>query len=314
MTYLIFYHQLLKSIRMTHALKKHSRARIIRDYLFIALGIICYSVGWALFLLPYKLPLGGTAGIATLVYFATDFPIQYTYFIINFVLLTATFKILGKSFTVRTIFGVLVMTLCTWLTQLLFKDASGNILQLLGPDEAFMACVIGASMCGLGLGIVFINSGSTGGTDVIAAVVNKYRDISLGRVILMCDFLIVSSCYFIDHNWKQVIMGFITLFIVTNVLDWVVNSARQSVQFFIFSKHHEEIADKIIKKTGRGVTVIKGTGWYSQSEVKVLMVLAKKSESILIFRFVNDIDPNAFVSQSSVIGVYGQGFDKIKVK
>ncbi|EGJ70634.1 Protein of unknown function DUF2179 [Bacteroides coprosuis DSM 18011] len=298
----------------THALSKQAWTRVMRDYLLIALGIVCYSVGWALFLLPYKLPLGGTAGVATLVFYSTGFPIQYTYFMINAVLLTATFKILGKSFTVRTIFGVLVMTFCTWMTQAVFKGPDGSILQLLGPDEAFMACVIGASMCGLGLGLVFINNGSTGGTDVVAAVVNKYRDISLGRVILLCDFTIVSSSYFIDNDWKMVLMGFVTLFIVTNVLDWVVNSARQSVQFFIFSKHYDAIADRIMKETGRGVTVIKGQGWYSQNEVKVLMVLAKKSQSIIIFRLVKDIDPEAFVSQSSVIGVYGQGFDKIKVK
>ncbi len=299
---------------MTHTLSTHTRLRTIKDFLFITLGIVCYSTGWALFLLPYKLVLGGTAGVATLVYFATGFPIQYTYFLINIVLLAATFKILGKRFTIRTVYGVLVMTLCTSLAQLLFKDANGEILQLLGPDEGFMACVIGASMCGLGVGLVFINNGSTGGTDIIAAVINKYRDISLGRVILAFDFTIVLSSYFIYHDWKLVIMGFITLFIQTNVLDWVVNSARQSVQFFIFSKKHEEIANRITKQTGRGVTVIQGTGWYSQNEVKVLMVLAKKTESILIFRFVNDIDPNAFISQSSVIGVYGQGFDKIKVK
>ena len=298
---------------MTHACNKQGFS-VLRDYLFIALGILCYSFGWALFLLPYKLPLGGTAGVATLVYYATGFPIQITYFLINLVLLTSTFKILGKSFTIRTIFGVLVMTFATWLAQELFQGPDGSVLQILGPNEGFMACIIGASLCGLGLGLVFINNGSTGGTDVIAAVVNKYRDISLGRVILLCDFAIVSSSYFIENDWKMVLMGFVTLFVITNVLDWVVNSARQSVQFFIFSKDYDKIADRIVKESGRGVTLIKGTGWYSQNEVKVLMVLAKKTQSIIIFRLVKEVDPDAFVSQSSVIGVYGQGFDKIKVK
>ncbi len=289
-------------------------ARISRDYLFIALGILCYAFGWAIFLLPYKITLGGTAGIASLIYFSTGFPIQITYFAINALLLLFTTRILGKQFAIRTIFGVAVMTIATWVAQEIFIDASGNVMQILGPHEGFMASIIGASMCGLGLGLVFINNGSTGGTDVIAAVINKYRDVSLGRVILFCDCIIVGSSYFVANDWKVVLMGFITLFVITNVLDMVVNSARQSVQFFIFSKHYDQIADRIIKDTGRGVTVIDGQGWYSKNNVKVLMVLAKKSQSIFIFRLVKDIDPNAFISQSSVIGVYGLGFDKIKVK
>ncbi len=185
---------------------------------------------------------------------------------------------------------------------------------LLGTGQDFMACIIGAAMCGVGLGITFNYNGSTGGTDIIAAVVNKYRDVSLGRMIMICDVFIIGSCYFIFHDWRRVIFGFVTLFIIGVVLDWIINSARQSVQFFIFSKKYDEIADRIIKDADRGVTVLDGTGWYSKNNVKVLVVLAKKRQSLDIFRLVKRIDPNAFISQSSVIGVYGEGFDKLKVK
>ena len=185
---------------------------------------------------------------------------------------------------------------------------------LLGIGQDFMACIIGAAMCGVGLGITFNYNGSTGGTDIIAAVVNKYRDVSLGRMIMICDVFIIGSCYFIFHDWRRVIFGFVTLFIIGVVLDWIINSARQSVQFFIFSKKYDEIADRIIKDADRGVTVLDGTGWYSKNNVKVLVVLAKKRQSLEIFRLVKRIDPNAFISQSSVIGVYGEGFDKLKVK
>lgn len=291
-----------------------SKFRASRDYLFIAFGILCYAFGWAIFLLPYKITLGGTAGIASLIYYATGFPIQITYFGINAILLLSTTHILGRRFAIRTIFGVSIMTVATLVAQELFVNPDGSVLQILGPNEGFMASVIGASMCGVGLGVVFINNGSTGGTDIIATVINKYRDISLGRIMLFIDCIIVSTSYFVSHNWKTVMMGFITLFVITNVLDMIVNSARQSVQFFIFSKEYDKVADRIIKDTGRGVTVIDGQGWYSKNNVKVLMVLAKKSQSIFIFRLVQDIDPNAFISQSSVIGVYGLGFDKIKVK
>ena len=176
------------------------------------------------------------------------------------------------------------------------------------------ATVIGAGMLGFGIGVVFINNGSTGGTDIIAWIINKYKDVTLGRLIMYCDILIISSCYFVFHDWKRVLFGFTVLFIMTIVIDYVVNSNRQSVQFLIFSKKHEEIAEIITKELRRGVTLLDGTGWYSKQSIKVVVVLAKKSQAVEIFRLVKDVDENAFISQSNVVGVYGEGFDKLKVK
>lgn len=185
---------------------------------------------------------------------------------------------------------------------------------MLLDDQPFMACVIGASFCGGGIGIAFSANGSTGGTDIVAAIINKYRDITLGRVMLICDLIIISSSYFALQDWEKVVYGYVTLYICSFVLDQVVNSARQSVQFFIISDKYEEIGQHINKYPHRGVTVIHASGFYTGHEVKMLFVLAKKSESPIIFRLIKDIDPKAFVSQSAVIGVYGEGFDKIKVK
>ncbi|MPM86148.1 hypothetical protein SDC9_133231 [bioreactor metagenome] len=223
--------------------------------------------------------------------------------------MTAAIKILGPKFSIKTTYAIFMLTFLLWF----FQQLIGNT-QIIGVGQDFMACIIGATMCGAGLGIVFINNGSTGGTDIIAAVVNKYRDVTFGRMILYCDIVIISSCYFVFNDWRRVVFGFVTLVVISYVLDLIVNSARQSVQFLIFSKEYQQIADRIIADTHRGVTVLNGTGWYSKNDVKVLVVLAKKSQSIEIFRLVKDIDPNAFISQSSVIGVYGEGFDRIKVK
>ena len=137
---------------------------------------------------------------------------------------------------------------------------------------------------------------------------------TLGRLIMYCDILIISSCYFVFHDWKRVLFGFTVLFIMTIVIDYVVNSNRQSVQFLIFSKKHEEIAQVISTELRRGVTLLDGTGWYSKQSIKVVVVLAKKSQAVEIFRLVKDVDENAFISQSNVVGVYGEGFDKLKVK
>ena len=304
-----------------HKLAKAEIMREVKDYVYITLGLISYSLGWAAFLLPYQITTGGTTGISAIIYYSTGFPIQWSYFVINAILMTFAFRILGPRFSIKTTYAIFSLTFLLWLFQLLVNNyvvapdmtPEGQPL-LLGPGQDFMACIIGAVMCGIGLGIVFNYNGSTGGTDIIAAIVNKYKDVTLGRMIMLCDIIIITSCYFIFHDWRRVIFGFVTLFIIGIVLDWIINSARQSVQFLIFSKKYDEIADSIIKDADRGVTVLDGTGWYSKKDVKVLVVLAKKRQSLDIFRLVKRIDPNAFISQSSVIGVYGEGFDKLKVK
>lgn len=304
-----------------YKLTKAEITREVKDYAYITLGLISYALGWAAFLLPYQITTGGTTGISAIIYYSTGFPIQWSYFLINAVLMTFAFRILGPRFSIKTMYAILMLTFLLWLFQLLVNNyievpdmsVDGKPL-LLGPGQDFMACILGAVMCGIGLGIVFNYNGSTGGTDIIAAIVNKYKDVTLGRMIMFCDIIIITSCYFIFHDWRRVIFGFVTLFIIGIVLDWIINSARQSVQFLIFSKKYDEIADSIIKDADRGVTVLDGTGWYSKGSVKVLVVLAKKRQSLDIFRLVTRIDPNAFISQSSVIGVYGEGFDKLKVK
>lgn len=282
--------------------------REMHDYLMIALGMLSYAIGWTVFLLPNDITTGGVPGIASIVYWATGLNVQYTYFAINGGLLIASLIVLGWKFSVKTIFAVIVMT--TILPIIQGTTAGLHLLH----DQPFMACVIGASFCGGGIGIAFSANGSSGGTDIIAAIINKYRDITLGRVILITDMLIISSSYFVLHDWEKVVYGFATLYISSFVLDQVVNSARQSVQFFIISKQYEEIGRRINKDLHRGVTVIDGTGLYTGLGIKMMFVLAKKRESTTIFRLIKDIDPEAFVSQSSVIGVYGEGFDHIKVK
>lgn len=304
-----------------YKLSKAEIMREVKDYIYITLGLISYSLGWAAFLLPYQITTGGTTGIGAIIYYSTGFPIQWSYFIINAFLMTFAIRILGPKFSIKTTYAIFTLTLLLWLFQLLINNylkvpdmtPDGKPL-LLGAGQDFMACIIGAAMCGIGLGITFNYNGSTGGTDIIAAIVNKYKDVTLGRMIMICDLFIITSCYFVFHDWRRVIFGFVTLFIIGVVLDWIINSARQSVQFLIFSQKYDEIADSIIKETHRGVTVLNGTGWYSKNDAKVLVVLAKKRQSLDIFRLVKSIDPNAFISQSSVIGVYGEGFDKLKIK
>ena len=288
--------------------------RELKDYVAITLGIMCYALGWAAFMLPYQISTGGVTGISALIYYITGIEIQVSYFVINAIFMVFALKILGLKFCIKTLYAIPALTFFLWLFQVLLKDDAGNLPLLLGPGQEFMALVIGACMLGFGIGLVFIYNGSTGGTDILAWIINKYKDVSLGRLIMYGDIIIISSCYFVFHDWKRVLFGFCVLFIMSVVIDYVVNSNRQSVQFLIFSRKHEEIAETITKELRRGVTLLDGTGWYSKQSIKVVVVLAKKNQSNEIFRLVRDIDENAFISQSNVVGVYGEGFDKLKIK
>lgn len=288
--------------------------RETKDYLVITLGLMAYAMGWCLFLLPYQISTGGVTGISAIIYYATGVEMQISYFLINAVFLAVALYILGLKFCLKTIFSVVVLTFFLDFFQEMMKDDAGNLMQIIGPGQDFMACVIGSIFCGAGIASVFIVGGSTGGTDIIAAIVNKYKAVTFGRMIMVCDIIIISSCYFVFEDWRRVVFGFVTLIIISVAIDYIVNSARQSVQFLIFSKKYEEIGEAVMTEVNRGVTVLDGTGFYSKQPVKVLCVLAKKSEAIHIFRLVKDIDPNAFISQSNVVGVYGEGFDQIKVK
>jgi|SRR3712207_16361 len=280
----------------------------VRDYVFIAIAMLFYCIGWTVFLLPNNITTGGVPGIASVVYWGTGIPVQVTYFAINFILMIFALRILGLKFCIKTIYGVVLLT-----TLIAVFRSSLHDLRLL-DDQPFMASVIGAAFCGTGVGLGLSAHGSTGGTDIIAAIVNKYYDLSLGRVILICDVIIITSSYFVLHDWEKVIYGYVVLFITAFCIDQVVNTTRRSVQFFIISEKYEEIGRSINENPHRGCTVINGEGFFSNRPVKMLFVLAKKSESSTIFRLINSIDPTAFVSQSEVIGVYGEGFDTFKVR
>ncbi len=290
--------------------RKKQILREIHDYLFVAIGILMYAVGWTIFELPIEITGGGVPGISSVVYYATGIPVQYTYFTINGILLILSVIVLGWKFSVKTIFACIMMTLVLPIIQNLVNDYHFNL-----DIDPFASAILGGAFCGAGIGVAFSNNGSLGGTDIIAAIINKYRDISLGRVGLYLDVIIVSCSYFVVSHTENVFYGYVVLVVTSLMLDFVVNRSTQSVQFFIISEKYEEIARLInAMPTHRGCTVIDGTGFYSGRPVKLLFVLTRKREATQVFRLIKDTDPMAFVSQVNVNGVYGNGFDRIKVK
>ena len=286
----------------------------LRDYLFLTIGVLFYTIGWGAFMLPYQITVGGVAGISNIVYFISGIPVDVTYFLINACLMILALKILGFRFMVKTIYCIFAITFMLRVVQMLLKQPDGTLLQMMGPHESFMACIIGSALCGIGLGFIFMQHGSTGGTDILAAIVNKYRDVSLGRVLTICDIIIVSSCYFIFYDWRLVVFGFCTLFVMYYVMDYFMDRQRHSVQFFIITKRCDEISHAINEEVHRGCTLLQAEGSYTHEGCKVVMCIARKFESNRIFEIINEIDPQAFVSQSRVVGVFGKGFSAIGVK
>lgn len=284
---------------------KHRFAGAIKDYTIITFGLLLFVLGWLLFLIPAEITGGGVSGIAAVVFFATKIPVSITFLVINAVLVLIAIKILGASFGVKTIYSIAVLTV--------FFAAFQNVLEKPLVDDTFLSAVLGGMMGGIGLGIVFSRGGSTGGTDIFAMIVMKYRNVSPGKIIMLCDVVIIASSYFVFQSPEKLVYGYVSMWVVAYSLDSFLSGSNRSAQMFIVSKKYEKIADFINKEAIRGVTILNGTGWYTKEESKIVMSVVKKRETSSIFRKIKEIDPDAFITMGSVMGVYGEGFEQLKL-
>lgn len=218
-----------------------------------------------------------------------------------------------KEFAIKRFKGLMVPYLwINLITYLFWLFAGRNFGEDATISTTWYSPIIGGILCGSGIGLVFVSNGSTGGTDIIAAIVNKYKNISFAKMMMYIDFLIIACSYVLFHSVEKMIFGYVVMGVMSYTMDMLINGKRQSVQILVLSDKYEEIATHVNNDIRRGVTVIDGMGWYSKQPKKVLMILAKRNESVKIFRLIKSIDPKAFISQSNVVGVYGEGFDKIK--
>ena len=278
-----------------------------QDYVMITLGLFCYAFGFTAFILPEQIVIGSVTGLSSLIHFWLGWNVAVTYYAINIILLAIAFRSVGKQFVLRTIIGASIATFFIGVLQPMFPEP-------IVEQQTFMNVILGAVLCGLGLGIVFTHNGSTGGTDIIAAMVAKYSTVSFGRTMMYCDVLIICSSWLLFHSVDKIVYGLIFMVIYSVAADRVINNTRQSVQFQIISKKWQDIADNIIKEAHRGCTILDGTGWYTKDAVKILMVMCRKHESVHIFRIIKETDREAIITQSNVNGVYGFGFDELKVR
>ena len=280
----------------------------MKDFMFIVFGILLYAIGYTAFILPERVVMGGVAGLSALIYYATNIPAGISIFVLNITLLVIAFSALTKQFVVRTIVGVLLLSLFIGSLQPLFQAFP----IITAGEDKFMHVLIGGMLSGAGLGVVFSHNGSTGGTDILTVLLTKHFNLSFGRAMQFIDCTIIGSSYLLFHSMETIVYGIVFTLVASYVCDFVVNGSRQTVQFLIISKHYKEIADTINRRVNRGVTVIEGKGWYSKENVEMLVVLSRKYESQDIFAVIKQIDPQAVVSQTFCHGVFGEGFDKIK--
>ena len=314
-----------------------------KEWALVTLGILIYVTGWSLFLVPNNLVGGGVSGISSIIQYATGGLIQmgYSYFVLNAILLVAAVVVIGMGFGAKTIYAIILASLGLRFLPGLIPSEIVQSLAL--QNGKLMSTLCGGLMAGIGIGMSISNGGSTGGTDIIALIYTKYRNVSPGKVILYIDFIIILSSLFIPSivpdldpvTGKQlvgadgaplshlmpfaekvttVIYGLILVTVCGKVIDSYLSGSQQSIQLFILSKHYAEIADSITHDLHRGVTVLDGKGWYTQESTEVLMVITRKTDLNLLLKYIKAIDPNAFLSVSSVNGVYGRGFDTIKGK
>lgn len=297
--------------------------RSVKDYFLVTLGITIYVTGWAVFLVPNNLVGGGVSGIASMIQYATGIKMGYSYFVINAILLIIGFCVLGPDFGVKTVYAIIIASIGLNVLQAVIPM---SIIKPLAIDNGKMICTaIGGLMTGTGIGIAMQGGGSSGGTDIIALIVSKYRNVSTGKLILWMDVIIILSSLFIpsytaegvllpfSEKVSTVVFGLVLVTINGFVIDIYLNGTRQSVQVFVMSHKYAQIADKVTQDMHRGVTLLQAKGWYTKEESEVLMIITRKTDLNVLLRYIKSIDPDAFLSVGSVSEVYGNGFDNIKI-
>ena len=276
----------------------------------MTIGSVIFCMAWTSIIIPAGLASGGVTGLCTIIEYASGgaIPMGIPYWIINIGLLVLGFLSLGRAFGIKTIY---VIVLTSILFNLLpeFKGLEYHGFE----NEKLLAALLGAAMEAVGLGLVLLRGGSSGGTDIIAMMINKYWPVSPGRVYIYTDIFIIASMLFIPgKELIDVVYAYIIMLGFSFGIDYMLLGNKSSVQILVFSSKYQQIADHMIHEVHRGVTALQSVGWYSQQESKVLLIVSRKYQMNEVIREIKSIDPKAFVSVSTAMSVYGEGFEEVK--
>ncbi len=287
----------------------------VRSYLGVTFGLFLYTFAWVAFLIPNQIVGGGATGMATVIAYMANFgenAISYIFFGINAILLIVGVRVLGRGFGARTVYGILLMF------GLLYALPKLSFIQYIGQSflesDKLLCAIIGGFVSGLGSAVTLLHGGSAGGTDIVAMVINKYRNITPGKVFLYSDLIIVSSSFFINWDFRTIIYGYVVMAVFSYSVDLFMSGSKQSIQMFIFSRHYDEITERLTKEIHKGVTLVSSQGGYSREEGKLIVVVVRKYDMSLVYHIVREVDSNAFITVANVMGVYGKGFDEYKLR
>lgn len=286
----------------------------------IIAGMAVYAIGFSFFILPYEIVIGGMAGFGTLVFYFTGerIPVAVAMYGGNLILLAIGFKILGKGFVIRTIFGASILSLFIGLLEGYATSHPPLI------EDMTMSVIMGAVFCGIGIGLYYSHHGTSGGTDIVAAIMEKLTTISVGRSIMIFDMSIVAVSFFLPFDGdmeariqaraQTIIYGWVAIFLYSYIADHFIIAGRRTVQFFILSDKWERIAFRVTHETGRGVTTLPATGYWTGQGRVLMMIWCRMVDTHKIFHIINEEDSTAYITYSNVGGVWGNGFDILKLK
>lgn len=284
---------------------KNKIVSFLESYVYITIGLLIFAFGWTAFIIPSEITGGGLAGLGALVYYVTGLPVGYTTLTVNIILVLIALKLLGAKFGINTIYGIVISSIFFVVLQRVIKEPF--------VSDQFMATLIGGGLSGVGVGIAFSHGGNSGGTDIIALIINKYRNVSPGRVFVYFDVVIIAVSWFVFHSIEKIVYGYVVMAVGAYTVDLWLNGNRQSFQIMIYSNLSQIISERISNEVKRGVTCLKGFGWYSKKDIEVVMVIARKDDKQKILRIAKETDGKAFISVAKVMGVFGQNFEEIKL-
>ena len=276
--------------------------KVILDYLGITFGSVLTALALTVFLIPNRIAAGGVSGLATVVYYLTNFPVGIMMLIFNIPIFFLGVRVLGASFGARTIYGMIVLSLFTDLLQPLVAPLTNDLL---------LATIYGGALAGLGLGIVFNSRGTTGGTDMVARLINHYTSFSIGQGLLLADgFVVLLAGVF--FNAEVALYAAITILISSKTIDLVQEGFDFAKAVLIISSESERVKAEVINVLDRGLTVLKGYGGYTGDDKNVLLCIISRSEVVKLKRLVYQVDPDAFMIITNVHEALGEGFKEIE--
>ena len=289
----------------------------VKEYFLMTVGMFCYAFGWIGCILPAKCMGGGASGLSLLIYYATGetISIGVMVFIINAILLLIAGFIVGWKFGIKTIFCVCMLSFAMSTMQEIFTLPDGTIMDIFHLNDRLLSTMLGAIFSGVGVAMSFAQGGSTGGVDIVAMIINKYRTVSYGKIVRTIDSTIISAALLLPASAQigidGVIYGFVMTVVFSYVVDMLMTGNQQSNQIMIVCQDYKAMADAMNNTAQRGATVLDAKGWYTKNQHNIVMVVCRKRDTPTILKIAKAVDPNAFITVGSVMGVYGKGFDAL---